>query len=58
MAVVSGVSIQTKADKDPGLVYAYLVYQRASDCQVNPDIDKTACLSMLVTYCDYSIIEQ
>ena len=45
MAVLSGVSIQTKADKDPGLVYACLVYQRASDCQVNPDIDKTACLS-------------
>lgn len=48
MAVLSGVSIQTKADKDPGLVYACLVYQRASDCQVNAivsDIDKTACLS-------------
>ena len=33
MAVLSGISIQTKADKDPGLVYACLVYQRASDCQ-------------------------
>ena len=33
MAVLSGISIQTKADKDPGLVYACLVYQRASVCQ-------------------------
>ena len=36
MAVLSGVSIQTKADKDPGLVYACLVDQRASDRYVNP----------------------
>ena len=35
MAVLSGVSIQTKADKDPGLVYACLVDQRARDNQVS-----------------------
>ena len=36
MAVLSGVSIQNKSDKDPGLVYACLVDQRASDDQVSP----------------------
>ena len=36
MAVLSGVSIQNKSDKDPGLVYACLVDQRASDNQVSP----------------------
>ena len=50
MAVLSGVSIQTKADKDPaGLVYACLVDQRASADQVSPFVSSSLLIKS-VTY--------
>ena len=55
---MSGVSIQTKADKDPaGLVYARLVDQRASGNQVSPIVSRQG--SLLIKSVTYrSIMEQ